>query len=89
VNKAPLPRFLFENVGFTKNKVQTRAAIPFVGDKLEERLRTLESILAGDPDGAEKSMRRVLNMVNDWLPTEALHQPIGRDMALADDDNTP
>ncbi len=55
----------------------------------EERLRTLESILAGDPDGAEKSMRRVLNMVNDWLPTEALHQPIGRDMALADDDNTP
>ena len=48
----------------------------------EERLRTLEAILAGDGDSAEESMRRVLNMINAWLPAEALDQPIGRDMAL-------
>ena len=51
----------------------------------EERLRTLEAIVAGDGNAAEESMRRVLNMINSWLPSEALDQPIGRDMALSDE----
>lgn len=51
----------------------------------EERVRTLEAIVAGDGDAAEKSMRRVLDMISAWLPAEALDQPIGRDMALAGD----
>lgn len=50
-----------------------------------ERLRTLEAILAGDGNAAEESMRRVLNMINTWLPAEALDRPIGRDMALTDE----
>lgn len=51
----------------------------------EERLRTLEAILASDCDGAEASMRRVLDMINAWLPADALARPIGRDMALSAD----
>jgi GntR family transcriptional regulator, transcriptional repressor for pyruvate dehydrogenase complex len=51
----------------------------------EERLRTLEAIIAGDGNAAEASMRRVLNMINTWLPAEALDQPIGRDMVLTDE----
>lgn len=48
----------------------------------EERLRTLEAIVTGDCDAAEESMRRVLDMINLWLPAAALDLPIGRDMAL-------
>lgn len=48
----------------------------------EERLHTLEAILTGDGNAAEESMRRVLDMINMWLPPGALDQPIGRDMAL-------
>lgn len=53
-----------------------------------ERLRTLDAILSGDAEAAQHSMGAVLDMIDAWIPAEALDRRVGLDMALPGDGAT-